>query len=55
MNCTECDAKLTVPADAMQGEIITCPDCGSAFELVRTAQGTWDIRPAQVEGEDWGE
>ena len=55
-NCPECDAQLPVPGDAIQGEIVTCRDCGSAFELVRqTDTGVFALRPAELEGEDWGE
>jgi alpha-aminoadipate/glutamate carrier protein LysW len=55
-NCPECDAQLSVPGDAIQGEIVTCRDCGSAFELVRqTDSGVFALRPAELEEEDWGE
>ncbi len=55
MNCLECDAKLTPPRDALEGEIMSCPDCGTSFELYKDDKGEFQIRPAQVEGEDWGE
>ena len=31
-NCPECDANMTIPEDAVEGEIVTCPDCGASFE-----------------------
>ncbi len=56
MNCLECDAVLTIPTDAIQGEVISCRDCGSSFELVRENGGSlFTIRPAELEEEDWGE
>ena len=32
--CKDCGAELTIPQDSMVGEIITCPDCGTDFEIV---------------------
>lgn len=56
MNCPECDAQLTVPGDAIQGEIVTCRDCSSAYELVGEQNGSlFVLRPAELEQEDWGE
>lgn len=54
VKCTECDAEIKVPGDAIEGEIVTCPDCGASYELVKTNEG-FNIKPAQVVGEDWGE
>ena len=55
VKCLECGAVIPLPDDVMVGEIITCPDCGQDYEV-------WDlngeevvIRPAELEGEDWGE
>jgi len=56
LNCAECDAVLPVPQDAIQGEIVTCRDCGASYELVREeGSSLFTLRPAEVEGEDWGE
>jgi alpha-aminoadipate/glutamate carrier protein LysW len=56
MNCPECDGALVVPSDAIQGEIISCKDCGASYELTKDQNsGLFSIRPAQLEEEDWGE
>ena len=56
MNCLECDAQVSVSSDAIQGEIVTCKDCGTSFELVREQSGNlFTLRQAELEGEDWGE
>ena len=56
LNCLECDAELAIPSDAIQGEVITCKDCNSTYELVREQSGTlFTLRPAELEQEDWGE
>lgn len=52
--CPECDANIPVPTDAVEGEIVTCPDCGSSFELVKGAGG-FELKAAQTVGEDWGQ
>jgi alpha-aminoadipate/glutamate carrier protein LysW len=54
VNCKECDAEIPIPSDSMQGEIVTCPDCGESFELVKSGD-EFSIKPAQVVGEDWGQ
>jgi len=56
MNCPECDAALAIPADAIQGEVVSCKDCGASYELTKdNATGLLTIRPAELEEEDWGE
>ena len=52
--CDECDATISVPSDALEGEIVTCSECGASFELVKSANG-FDLKPAQTVGEDWGQ
>ena len=54
IKCTECDAEIKIPNDAMENEIVTCPDCGASYELIKSNNG-FAIRPAQSVGEDWGE
>ena len=53
-NCPECDANISIPSDAVEGEIVTCPDCGASYELVKSAKG-FELKPAQTVGEDWGQ
>ncbi len=56
MNCIECDAQVAIPADAIQGEIVSCRECGTSFELVKEQSGgLFTLRPAELEEEDWGE
>ncbi|MGH9909715.1 MAG: alpha-aminoadipate/glutamate carrier protein LysW/ArgW [Nitrososphaerales archaeon] len=54
VKCPECDADIKIQNDAIEGEIVTCPDCGASYELFKTNEG-FNIKPAQVVGEDWGE
>ena len=53
--CPECDADLEIPDDVISGEIVSCPDCGMDYEVVITEKGEIELRPAEIEGEDWGE
>jgi len=56
MNCQECDGPLVLPSDAIQGEIVSCGDCGASYELVRSANPElFTLRAAELEEEDWGE
>lgn len=50
MNCIECDCELKLAPDTTVGEILTCPDCGSEFEITQDG-----IKVAESIGEDWGE
>jgi alpha-aminoadipate/glutamate carrier protein LysW len=52
--CEECDADISIPKDAMEGEIVTCPECGASFELAKGSSG-FQLKPAQSVGEDWGQ
>jgi len=52
--CVDCEAQVTVPDDAVNGEIVSCPDCGLDFEVVEGPQGR-SIKPVVIEKEDWGE
>lgn len=53
VNCTECDAEITLDASAEVGEIIVCPDCGVDLEIVSLNPAKVDLAP--MEQEDWGE
>jgi len=55
LNCPECDAELEIPEDVISGEIISCPDCGMDYEVEITEEGEIKLKPAEIEGEDWGE
>lgn len=52
--CDECDADINIPNDAVEGEIVTCPECGASYELAKSDDG-FKIKPAQSVGEDWGQ
>ncbi len=55
VKCPECDANLNVAEDAVSGEIVSCPDCGMDFEVTMAGNGDPTLKPAEIEGEDWGE
>lgn len=52
--CPDCEAAIPVPEDAVEGEIVTCPDCGLDLE-VQTTGPSKSIKPVVIEKEDWGE
>jgi alpha-aminoadipate carrier protein LysW len=52
--CLDCEAEIQVPDNAVDGEIVTCSDCGLDLEVKLTPQGH-SIKPLTVEKEDWGE
>ncbi len=52
--CSECEAQINVPDDAVSGEIVTCPDCGLNYEVVK-GENEVSLRLAESMSEDWGE
>lgn len=52
--CPECDFNITIPKDSLEGEIVTCQDCGSSFEIMKN-NDNFELKPAQSVGEDWGQ
>jgi alpha-aminoadipate carrier protein LysW len=54
-DCKDCGAEITISQDSMVGEIITCPDCGTDFEIISKNQDNIEIKEAESVGEDWGQ
>ena len=54
-SCAECGAGIEVPNDAIVGEIVSCKDCSSEYEVAEMSNSTVLLRPAEQIGEDWGE
>ena len=53
--CLECEGNVSVPEDAVVGEIVTCSDCGLSFEVAGLNPSAAILKPAENIGEDWGE
>jgi len=51
--CTECSTHLSPPADAVEGEIVPCPQCGAELEIIGLDPVA--VAPAPEVEEDWGE
>jgi len=53
VNCIICDGEVRLPQDAMEGELMVCPDCGTELELV--CMDPLTVEEAPEVQEDWGE
>lgn len=53
IECPECAADVSIPADVMANELLTCEDCGVELEVMSLDPLEIDFAP-EVE-EDWGE
>jgi alpha-aminoadipate/glutamate carrier protein LysW len=55
--CPDCYSELSVPWDAEEGEILSCPVCGLELEVkkIDNGGGLVDLQELTLEGEDWGE
>jgi len=53
VNCPECAAETPMTDDAIVGEIVQCPDCGSDLEVTGLEPVMVAVAP-ELE-EDWGE
>jgi alpha-aminoadipate carrier protein LysW len=51
--CPECAADVPFPEDAMEGEIVQCPECNIELEIISLEPPT--LAEAPEEEEDWGE
>jgi alpha-aminoadipate carrier protein LysW len=51
--CPECGGNVAIPANAMQHELIPCPDCGAELEIISLNPVELELAP-EVQ-EDWGE
>ena len=54
MKCSECDAEIQIQKDVLEGELVTCPDCGVTYEIRKTGENI-EIKIAEDTAEDWGE
>jgi alpha-aminoadipate carrier protein LysW len=52
--CPECGHIISLPEDAVDGEVLTCDDCGMDLEVI-IEQNSLKLRVAELKGEDWGE
>ncbi len=51
--CPECAANVELKADVVEGEIVTCPECGVELEVI--SLNPPQLETAPMEEEDWGE
>ena len=52
-DCPVCDADVSLTDDAVVGELMECPECGTKFEV--TALDPAAVNEAPQTEEDWGE
>ena len=52
--CPECDSEVQVDEETDKGDVIECPDCGTALEVVGLDPIELDVA-AEEEEEDWVE
>lgn len=50
VKCPDCDGTIDISDDVVEGEIITCHNCGLEFEYKNG-----ELKELTIEGEDWGE
>ncbi|MDR1730673.1 MAG: lysine biosynthesis protein LysW [Synergistaceae bacterium] len=53
VKCPVCDGDVNVATDVMEGELLTCADCG--IELEVTSLSPLAVEEAPEVQEDWGE
>ena len=52
-SCPECAGTLSLSADTVEGEIVTCPDCAAELEVVSLNPPNVELAPEV--NEDWGQ
>ncbi len=51
--CPVCSAEIILAEGSEQGELLTCPECGSELEIKSTLPPR--LAEAPMEEEDWGQ
>ncbi len=51
--CPICAAEVLLSFDAVEGELIVCPECGAELEVINIDPP--ELAEAPQEEEDWGE
>ena len=47
--CAECDTKLDIDEEEIEeGEVVSCPECGTDFEIVTV--NPIELKPVEAEG-----
>jgi alpha-aminoadipate carrier protein LysW len=54
-SCIDCGVGIDLPEDTLNGEIISCPDCGTDYFIESDGNGGKSMKELVIEGEDWGE
>lgn len=54
-HCTDCGATIEIPSDALNEELVSCPDCGLDYVIEIEENGEKHLKELSLEGEDWGE
>jgi alpha-aminoadipate/glutamate carrier protein LysW len=55
VKCEECDADISIPEDAIVGEIVQCKECSAEYEVASIGKDGVKVKQAEVAEEDWGE
>lgn len=55
VKCPVCEGDVEVPSDAVHGEIVSCIDCGTMFEVDSISEDGVSLKQIEAQGEDWGE
>jgi alpha-aminoadipate carrier protein LysW len=55
IECVDCKALIELPEDALEGEIVSCPDCGLDYVVEKDESGALVLKELEIKGEDWGE
>lgn len=53
LKCDECEGDVDVPNDSISGEVVSCGDCGTEYEVIKDSDVK--LKRAESVGEDWGE
>ena len=54
-HCIECGADIQISEKMLQGEIVSCPDCGNDYVVEMDENGKKTLESLDFEGDDFGE
>ncbi|MEN2974927.1 MAG: sulfonate ABC transporter [Candidatus Caldarchaeales archaeon] len=55
LECPICGGMMSIPDDAISGELFEHDECGGQLELEIDEKGNYRLKEAEEIAEDWGE
>ncbi|MHA1293851.1 MAG: lysine biosynthesis protein LysW [Promethearchaeota archaeon] len=55
IECPSCYFEFDAEEGIIEGEVLSCPDCGVDLEVIKIEGDSIKVEEAEIAEEDWGE